>query len=382
VERLIRAAAVLGLSWPRRSGRLVRYVAVWIFALSVSFVPAGVSLAAGTLTNASVALSDPRPSASSVTYTFAGSSVDTATAIRCVKVVWATTPTGDIAPTNFSGAAGSVNGGASSLINSSATNWSLAKSDGASSAGQNNIYEYTHSGAGVTPGGASGRTFVLTGLTNSSAADTGYYLLVNTYTNTDCSTGGVDNVTVQFINTNDSQLSLTVDASLSFTINGVNNGDSCSGTTTTGTSTATTLPFGAVTSAANSVVCQDLTAATNATNGYSIYLRYTGQPQNATLDVIADHGGTNTAPTAFPSAGTEAYAYSTNDATLGTGTVDRFTNPSQGWAAATTSNDEVAFSATGTAATSYRIGHQVGISTTTPGGTYSTTIIYTCTPVY
>jgi hypothetical protein len=151
---------------------------------------------------------------------------------------------------------------------------------------------------------------------------------------------------------------------------------------TTGTSTATTLPFGAVTTASNSLVCQDLQAATNATNGYSVYIRYTGKPQNAALDEIADHSGSNASPTVFSAAGTEAYGYTTDDATLGTGTANRFTNGGVKWAAATTGNAEVAYSSTGTAAATFRIGHQVGISTTTPGGTYSTTIIYTCTPVY
>ena len=80
--------------------------------------------------------------------------------------------------------------------------------------------------------------------------------------------------------------------------------------------------------------------------------------------------------------GIEAYGYTTDDASLGTGTADRFTNPSQGWAAATTSNAEIGYEATGVATTHYTIGHQVGVATTTYPGTYTTTIIYTCTPVY
>ncbi len=354
---------------------------VVILALSASLLPAGPPVAAGTLTSASIALSDPRPSATGVGYTFTASSVDTGTAIRCIRAIWSTTATGDTAPTGFSGASGSVTAASSTLINSSATGWSLAKSDGTGSTGQNNIYQYTNS-TGVTPSTGTDATLVLAGLANSSVADTGYYLRFNTYGNTNCSTSPIDNITVQFINTAGSQLSLTIDASLSFTVTGVNNGDSCNGSTTTGTSTATTLPFGAVTTASNSILCQDLAAATNATNGYTISLRYTGQPQNSTADVIADHSGTNTSPTTFSSPGTEAYGYTTSDASLGSGTADRFTSPAQAWAAATTSNAEVAFSATGTALTHYFIGHQVGISSTTAGGTYSTTIIYTCTPVY
>jgi hypothetical protein len=48
----------------------------------------------------------------------------------------------------------------------------------------------------------------------------------------------------------------------------------------------------------------------------------------------------------------------------------------------TTSNSEVAYEAAGVTSTTYRIGHQVGIASTTFPGTYTTTIIYTCTPIY
>ena len=128
------------------------------------------------------------------------------------------------------------------------------------------------------------------------------------------------------------------------------------------------------------MVCQDLTAATNATNGYAIYARDTAQPTNALAQTIANHTGTNAAPTAFSGAGTEAYGYTTNDFTLGTGTPGRFN--ANLWAAMTTTNAEVAYEATGVSSTTYRIGHQVGISGTTRPGTYQTTVVYTCTPVY
>ena len=383
MERITRAAAVLGIRIPRPAGRLFRQFSVWLFALSVSLLPVSGIFAAGTLTNASVALTDPRPNATSVGYSFTGSSVDGATVVRCVKVVWSTTSAGTIAPTGFNGAPGSVNAAASTLINSSATGWSLAKSDGTSSSGQNNIYQYTNT-TGVTPSTTTGATFALTGLTNSSLADTTYFFKLFTFSNTNCSTGAIDNVTVQFINTNGSTLSLTVDQSLSFTVAGVGASTSCDGTTTTSAATATTLPFGNVTTASNAVVCQDLAAATNATNGYSIFVRYTGKPSNGVGGLIADHTGTNAAPTAFSAAGTEAYGYTTNDSTLaGTNpTANRFTSPAQNWAAATTSNAEIGYSPVGSTATTYRIGHQVGIANTTPAGNYQTTIIYTCTPVY
>jgi hypothetical protein len=382
VERVTRAVRALGIPLPASLSRPVRYSLAALLGLSLSVLPIGFSQAAGTLTNASVSLSDPRPDAAttSVSYTFKGSSVDGTTAVKCVKVVWSTTGSGTQAPTGFSGASGSVTAASSTLINSSATGWSLAKSDGTSSTGQNNIYQYTNS-TGVTPSTTTGATFILGGITNPTTANSNFFFTLNTYGNTDCSTSPIDNAQVEFIITPGSTLSLTVDPSLSFSINSINSGQSCDGTTTTATSTATSIPFGNITSASNGVVCQDLQAATNATGGYTIYLRYTGAPSNGT-NSIADHTGSNASPTAFSAAGTEAYGYATNDATLGTGTANRFTSPSQGWAAATTTNNEIAYEAGGVTNTHYTVGHQVGISTTTNPGTYTTTIIYTCTPIY
>ena len=48
----------------------------------------------------------------------------------------------------------------------------------------------------------------------------------------------------------------------------------------------------------------------------------------------------------------------------------------------TTSNAELAYEAAPVNSTTYRIGHQVGVSNVTRPGTYTTTIIYTCTPIY
>jgi len=344
-------------------------------------LPVGHVLAAGTLASSSVSLSDSRPSAASVSYNFKGSSVDGATAIKCVKIIWSTSNTGDTAPAGFSGASGSITAASSTLINSSATNWSLAKSDGTSSTGQNNIYQYTNSAAGVTPSITTGATFIAAGITNPSTPDTAYFFKISTYTNTNCVSGAVDNAAVEFISTNGSQLSLSVDPSLSFTVNAVGSGQACDSTSSTQASTSTTISFGSVNSGSNGIVCQDLAAATNAAGGYTIYARYTGAPTSG-INTIPDHSGTNASPTAFSSPGTAGYGYSTNDSSLGTGTADRFTNPTQGWAAMTTSNAEIAYESTGVIGTTYRIGHQAGVAVTTPGGIYQTTIIYTCTPVY
>ncbi len=370
MDRFGRALAALGVA-PASSFR--RYLATVVGCTTViaSLVwPAGVANAA-TLSSVSVALSDPRPSVSS-NYSFTGSGV-TLSAIKCIKEVYATTATGSTAPTGISTTGGVTLSASSNYIPTPAS-WTLAN-------GTNGTVTLTNA-SGETPASASARTVILNGITNSSVVDANYWLTITTYGSTDCATSPVDTAQVQFINTNGSTLSLTIDNTLSFTVNAVGSSASCDGTTTTAASTATTIPFGTATASSNNVVCQDLTAATNATNGYTIYTRYTAKPTNAISQTIADWTGSNTAPTTFSAAGTEAYGYTTNDAVLGTGTANRFVNGGQKWAAETTGNAEVAYEAAGVTSTTYRIGHQVGISLTTHPGTYSTTIIYTCTPIY
>jgi hypothetical protein len=381
VERITRAAAVLGIRLPGLSSRLVRYIL--IVALAGTILPSSPAIAAGSLTDASVSLSDPIPTDTS-SYTFAGSSVDTATAILCVKVVWSTTATGDTAPAGFDGTSGTVDAANSTLIGSSATNWSLARSDGTSSSGQDNIYEYTNSAAGYTPS-SSPRTFVLAGLTNPSTPDTTYYFQIKTYGNTNCSSSPIDYATVQFINTDGSLYSLDIDPTLTFTVGAVAASQSCGGTTTSHLSTATTLDFGNVATGGQGLVCQDLQASTNATNGYTIYTRDTGPFENALSQSLADVSGSNLSPSSFPSSGTEAYGYTTDDQSLsatGDGANRFYDGATYNWAAMTQTNAEVGYESSGVVQTTYRIGHRVGLSSTTAPGTYTTTIIYTCTPVY
>ena len=126
---------------------------------------------------------------------------------------------------------------------------------------------------------------------------------------------------------------------------------------------------------------QTLTVSTNASNGYTVYTRYTAKPTSGS-NTIADQTGTNAAPTAFPAPGTAAFGYTTNASALGTGTANRFTITPNVWAAFTTSNNEVAFSSAPVSSQATCVGYQVGIAGTTPAGTYTNTVIFTATPVF
>jgi hypothetical protein len=368
MSRTRRAAEALGVRLPQNFKVQFVKVVTALVASSGLLLNAGLANAA-TLTNANVGLSDSRPS-QVASYTFTGSTVTTSTAIKCVKVTFSSSSSSLVTPTGFTAASATVNA-SSSLINASTAGWTPTAAA--------NTFTFTD-GTGVTPTLGSARTFVLDTITNSSVADTGYYYKLSTFSNIDCATGPIDNATVQYINTNGSTLSLSVDSSLSFSVNSVSTSTSCAGSTTTSGSTSTTIPFGSVTTATNGLVCQDLSAATNAANGYTIYIRDTGQLTNGIAQTLLDWTGTNAAPTTFSAAGTEAYGYSTNDATLGTAPAGRFV--SNKFAANSTTNSEVAYEAAGVTSTTYRIAHQAGISTLTHPGTYQTTVIYTCTPVY
>ena len=348
-----------------------------IFVLTIMFLP-NLGIHAATLSSASLAVADPRPSTLSTNYTFTGSNVTTGApgTIKCVKEMFTDTSGGINVPTGMSTT------GAGVTFDTAGSNYMPTPAAWAFTKTTNGTFTFTDA-AGEVPAAAAARKISVNGITNSSIADTKFWLKFSTYNNTDCATSPVDNATVLFILTNGSTLSLTVDPTLSFTVNAVAAGQPCDGVTTSAASTSTTIPFGTVSAAANAIVCQDLTAATNATNGYTIYARYLSRPTNALAQTVADTTGTNLAPAAFPAAGTEAYGYTTNDSSLsavGNGT-NRFTSP-QGWAAMTAANAELAFEPTGVTTTTYRIGHQVGVSLTTHPGTYTTTIINTCTPIY
>lgn len=342
---------------------LAKVVDYWILAPQVA--------SAATLTGASLAISDSRPSTSSVSYTFDADNVTTS-AIKCIKLQISTAITAGSAPSGLDTTSAALSG--SSDYIPTPGSWTV-------DASTNGTILATYA-TGETPANASDRTVIFTGITNASTANTTYYGLFSTYNDTDCSSSAVDSVNVAFIYTNGQTVSLTVDPSLSFSIAAVNSSQSVNSATTTVTSTTTTIPFGTVTTSANAIAAHDLSISTNAQSGYTVYARYTAAPTSGS-NSIDDHSGSNASPASFSTAGTEAFGYTTNDSSLGTGTATRFTSSGGNkWAAFTTSNAEVGYSATSAASDTIRIGYQVGVAGNTPAGTYTSSVILTATPVY
>ncbi|HSX48314.1 MAG TPA: hypothetical protein VLF41_02320 [Candidatus Nanoarchaeia archaeon] len=343
------------------------WLAVLIVAMSLGW--GATFVRAASLSSASVTLSDSRPS-QTANYNLKASSVTTS-AIKCVKAVFATTVSGNTKPSGMVTATGITLDASTDYVPTPA-GWTRGGSD------PDGTITFTNA-SGETPASSSSRHWVLDGLSNGNTVDTNYYLRFSTYNNTDCVSNGVDNVNLTFIFTTGQTLSLTVDPTLSFTVNSVAASQGCNGATSTQASSSSTIPFGTVSLAANSIVCQDLTVTTNAGSGYTVYIRYTGKPTSGGFQ-ISDHTGSNASPTAFSSPGTEAYGYTTDDASLQAAAANRFI--SDLWAAATTTNAEVAYDAAPVSSQTTRVGHQVGISGTTRAGIYTTSVIYTATPVY
>lgn len=356
----------------RDSMSLQKYTRAIAALTVIGGIVASTSMAAyaATLTTASLSLSDSRISQSS-SYTFSGSGWSTGQTIGCIEIDLGTTADGNGAPATST--AGST------LTSQSVTatgSWTIDNSQSASQK-----IRAVNATPVVPQSGA--RNIVFAGITNGATPNTSYYAVITTYTTNACTTPS-DTVTVQFVYTNGQAATVNVDSSLTFSVAGVtgNGSETVNGTTITSAlaTTASTIPFGTATAASNRVAAQDVTVGTNAGSGYTVYVRYLGAMGNgagSTINDLLTH--TNTTPGTFSAAGTEAFGYTTEDATL-SGTAARFTGNK--WAAMTATNEEVIYNNASAANSTTRIGYQVGIASNTPAGAYTGTVIYTATPVY
>lgn len=326
---------------------------------------------AASYTNSSVLLSDSRPSQAAVSYTIKMDNV-TVSAIQCIKVAFSTSTSVQTKPTGMNIASATFSG---TYIPTPAS-WTVVNTDASGVT--------TITGTAQTPAAATSRTIILSGITNGSTIETGYFVLVSTYNNTDCASSPVDNGTVMYIYNNSQLVTASVDPTLTFTIDGVGAGEYIPLYSPDITSTDGTVPFGTLTTATNRTGAHLLNISTNATNGFTVTTRYTQKLLAANgVDDINDHSGTNASPTVFPAAGTEAFGYYTNDYTLSGATPNRFQNtPSNPkYAAFSTNPEEVMYGATEGTETA-NVFYRVGIASATAAGFYQTTIIYTATAVY
>lgn len=351
------------LAW-RKSTRSLLILVAAIFLVAGNLLSAH----AASLSGASLSLSDPRTTQTS-TYTFEATGFSASA--QCIVLQLNDQADG-------AGSAPSAIDTTSASLDASGT--MITESNWTEDFTTNGTLELTYA-TGETP--SDGGTLVFTGVDNGDTEGTTYYGLFNTYSDTGCSTG-LDSVVVAFVYNDGELVTLTVDPTLTFSVNAVGTSQVINGAAgTTVASTGTGIDFGnSVTSSANGISGHRLDVTTNANGGYVVYVRHSADLTSG-ANTITSHTGTNASPTAFPAAGSEAWGYTTEDATLTGGTADRFTNPGNLWAGFTTTNQPVMDDPAATAGTDQvYVGHQVGISTSTEAGTYQTTIIYTIVATY
>jgi hypothetical protein len=157
--------------------------------------------------------------------------------------------------------------------------------------------------ASLSPG-----AYTVTVSTTTNPGTAGSYT-INVYNYYDSSTLK-ERVEIPVYIIEDVLMTATVDATLAFHIYGVNSGVSVNGVECSNTSTATATPFGTLTINATSTVCQRLTVATNADDGYIVTVE---QDQELTSDSGSNINSFNNSPDGTGSTTAQAWASPRNE---------------------------------------------------------------------
>lgn len=321
---------------------------------------------AAQITSRSLTLGSSSPGAST-TYAFAFSDPTTAT-IQSVDFSVCTTPLGGCTtPTGFSVTGDSLTsqptglGAAAGWTNSAATAGHLRLSDA--------------SNATAASGAA---TVSFSAVTNSTTANTAFYVRITTYTGSNWSTGPTDtgNVAASTEDTSDMSVNAQVAESLLF----------CVGTTATATGSnpcgtvsgnSVTLSANPLSTAGISTGTSQFGASTNAGSG--LVVTYSaGQFTNGV------HNFTNTFGTggAASSPGTEEFGLNVAATGTGAASVAPYNGTNYAFqpsgAATTIANSGSAAIATG----NWTVTYGANVAATTPFGSYADTFVYVCTPTF
>ena len=201
---------------------------------------------------------------------------------------------------------------------------------------------------------------------------------------------GVDSGETRVVILDAVEVTASVDTIFTFTIAGVAGGQAVNGDTTTGETTATTVPFGTLEAGQASTTAQDLSVETNAANGFAVTVQTDGPLQSSAGGVIQGfvEGGDTTTPTAWssPTGDVEQtntwshWGLTTEDTDLPFGSSE--------YVAVTTDpfvvfeNDGPANGTTPSVGTT-RVGYTIEITALQPAGEdYTTTLTYIATPVF
>lgn len=174
----------------------------------------------------------------------------------------------------------------------------------------------------------------------------------------------------------------TVDTNITFTIGGVSSGQSVEGVTTDIATTSTEAAFGELQFNQVREGASLLTVDTNAQSGYTVTVAQTGALQTTTGDTFDLVSGTNESPSTWPSTGAAgAYGYHTSDASLGTGTQDRFLSDNT-FARFEATAKEVAYGNTAVSNEQTHIVYSIEAGQAQEAGHYAHTITYIASAIY
>ncbi len=371
------------------SMKQVRFISltliVWVVGVLVMQIYTTQILAA-TLTSAKDVISDSRAGVASIhTFTF---TTPTATSIKTIDFQFCTAASGTCtAPTGMILTASPTLG---TVTNIAGTGYS-ATGTSATCTGTGNT-ACTATLTVTTPSAQSAVAVVVpfnSGITNPTSADTTTFVRITTK---DGGASAIDSSTVAFATLTSTSITMTasVDPTFSFSVAAVSSGGTVNTATTNITTTATTIPFGTLTSGSTKIGAIDTTVITNASGGFTITINALADPPLSDGSKNIDYfTGTNASPTSWSSpAGSSAnvntgfLGYTTEDATLGTGTAARFTTSAPKWAGLDTTASEVVYNAAGTTSLTTRIGWQAEVNALQPSGSYSGTVILVATPTY
>jgi hypothetical protein len=307
----------------------------------LSYLVLPVTASAAELTTESVAMINPTTGATT-TYTITVGNV-TSSVVGCVSLAFTTTVGGLTLPTNMGILA----------ANLTPSGTLIGAGDG-----EVDLNGYTYQITDSTPvnPGAGTHTIVLTGVTNSSVANTTYYVSVNTFSDAGCATPVDTNGIGTFVNTAGVLVDATVNPTLTFTV----------GSTTCG--------LGVLTSGTTGTCNHPMTAATNGTGGYAIsYISTSTLTSGVPTISPLSAGGTSTT-------NTEQFGLHLT-VSGGSGAVAvPYQAPTYKFVP--TSVEQVASSTGASALSTYTVTYIANITDTTEAGIYTMTQTYNITATY
>ncbi len=350
------------------------FFSILSFLLATIIFPLVIPAKAATLTSAKTTITDSRAGQTSVGHTMAFTTATTGT-IASVRIEYCTTASGACTmPTGLvttGGSQGTVTGlGAST--SSFATNGLILLT--------------VTSPASINSGTAISLQF--TGITNPTGANSTYFVRIQTRTS---APAVIDEVTTAFaiLTSTSIAMTATVEATLAFSLAPVYSGTvNSQAINVTSALSASTIPFGVLSSGSTKVVAHDATVTTNAAGGYTVTVKAAADPPLADGSNNIDYfTADDTTPTTWssPAGGTSNVntgfvGYTTEDTTLGTGTPNRFS--SNKWAGLRTTAYEVMYNGTGVSSQTIRLGWQAEVNNLQPPGSYTGTVILVATPTY